>query len=151
MSQLVYLVIESSDVGEAVLGVFSTLEKARQILPPMSSGRLDRYRVEYRLFDEPPEPRTPWQVVLDRGGALITAELVVRCNCEDDEGRFVRGSFIDHGGNRLHLVVFARSPGEAVAAAQRYREQLLEHGVWGSEARQLAPIEADPSPPARIA
>jgi hypothetical protein len=63
----------------------------------------------------------------------------------------VRGSFIDRGGNRLHLVVFATSPGQAIAAARQYREQLLDQRLWGTEARQLAPIDADPGAPATIA
>ena len=151
MPDVMYLVIERSDVGETVLGVFSSLDRARQILPPLSSGRLEHYRVEYRLLDQPPEPRTPWQVVLSRDGTVVSAEVVIRCSCEDDDRRLARGSFIERGGQRLCVVVWAASPGQAIAAAQRYRAWLLERELWDSQGRQLPPIEADPEVPSLTA
>ena len=77
MAEIVYVVTEHSAVGETILGVFSSLDKARGVVPPASSHRLEDYRIEARVLDEPPEPRTPWRVVLGRDGTVEAAEVAV--------------------------------------------------------------------------
>jgi hypothetical protein len=52
------------------------------------------------------------------------------------------GSFIEHGGHRMQVVVRAPSPGQAIAVAQKYRAWLLEHRVWTTEAAALQVLEA---------
>jgi hypothetical protein len=54
-------------------------------------------------------------------------------------------SFIEPGGQRMQVIVRAGSPGQAIAAAQNYREWLLEHQLWRTQATPLAVLEADPS------
>jgi hypothetical protein len=77
MSEVVYVVTERSAVGETVLGVFSTLEEARRIVPPASSGRLQDYRIQGHVLGASPDPRTPWSVVLSRVGRVEAAEVAV--------------------------------------------------------------------------
>jgi hypothetical protein len=40
------MVTEHAAVGETILGVFSSLGKARGVVPPASSGQLEDYRIE---------------------------------------------------------------------------------------------------------
>jgi hypothetical protein len=145
MSEVLYVVVERSAAGETILGVFSSLAKARGVVPPASSGRLQDYRVEARVLDEPPDPRAPWRVVLSRDGGVVNAEPVVLCACEDDERQLARGSFIESGGRRMQVIVRAASPGQAIAAAQHYRVWLLEQQAWGMQAVRIDAIEADPA------
>jgi hypothetical protein len=77
MSDLVYVVTERSAVGDTVLGVFSTIEDARRVLPPYEGGRLEDYQVQVRVLGAPPEPRTPWSVGLSRSGAVESCEIAV--------------------------------------------------------------------------
>ncbi|MBV9581271.1 MAG: hypothetical protein JO057_22040 [Chloroflexi bacterium] len=75
MSDVVFVVTERSAVGDTVLGIFSSLETARQILPPADSGRLQDYRIEGHVLDAAPDQRIPWRVVVDRDGDVEAAEL----------------------------------------------------------------------------
>jgi hypothetical protein len=52
------------------------------------------------------------------------------------------GSFIAAGGERLQVIVRAPSPGRAIAAAQEYREWLLEHQKWSAQATPLEVLAA---------
>jgi hypothetical protein len=59
-------------------------------------------------------------------------------------------SFIVDGGHWMQVIVRAVSPGEAIAAAQRYRVWLLEQEVWGTQAKALDVIDASTAaPPSR--
>ena len=51
-------------------------------------------------------------------------------------------SFIVDGGHWMQVVVRAATPGEAIAAAQHYRDWLLERGAWGTQATALEVIDA---------
>jgi len=139
MEKLLFVVVEKSDAGESVLGVFSTLEGARAVLPPVSSGRLEDYRVEGHVLDEGPDAR-PWQIAVDREGSLVSAEPAIFCNCEDDDHHFHANSFIEAGGGRLNVVVTAPSPGRAVEAAKEYARWLQETGTWGDVETAVEPI-----------
>jgi alkylated DNA nucleotide flippase Atl1 len=75
VSDVVFVVVEQSPVGETVVGIFSSLEAARRIVPPAASGRLQDYRIEGHVVDATPDSRTPWQVVIDRDGSVQAAEL----------------------------------------------------------------------------
>jgi hypothetical protein len=52
------------------------------------------------------------------------------------------GSFIEPGGERMQVIVRAPSPGQALIVAQSYREWLIEHMQWSTQARQLDVLEA---------
>jgi hypothetical protein len=52
------------------------------------------------------------------------------------------GSFIATGGERMQVIVRAPSPGQAIAAAQQYREWLLKHEKWSTQATPLEVLEA---------
>ena len=142
MSDLLFVVVERSEAGETVLGVFSSLEMARAQLPPSSSGRLENYRVEAHVVDQPVEEATPWQIALGLEGEVVSAAPAVLCNCEDDDRHFHANSFIERGGERLNVVVMARSPGRAIAAAREYGAWLMENGVWGEDEVAVEPIFA---------
>src|SRR5436309_15292636 len=122
---LLFVVVERSEAGETVLGVFSSLEAARAQLPPASSGRLEHYRVEAHVIDQPAEEAMPWQVALGRGGEVVSAAPAILCNCEDDDRHFRANSYIERGGGRLNVVVMAKSPGQAIAAARDYAAWLI--------------------------
>jgi hypothetical protein len=77
MSDIVYVVTEHSAVGETVLGVFSTIEEARQLVPQSRSARLEDFRIQAHVLGASPDPRTPWTVVLSRDGDVESAELAV--------------------------------------------------------------------------
>jgi hypothetical protein len=145
VQEVLYVVTERSAVGETVLGVFSSLEKARQVVPPASSGRLEDYRIEGHVLDQPPEPRTPWRVRLSRDGSVYGAEVAVVCACADAERQLAESSFTEPGGLHMQVIVRAASPGQAIAAAQNYRAWLLAHQNWSTQATRLDVIEADPS------
>lgn len=148
-SDLVYVVVESSAVGETVLGVYTSLDQARAVLPPASSGRLNDYRVEARLLNAQPDRETAYEVVVSRDGGVEFAAPAIRCACEDDDRRLLEGSYVEAGGERMRQIVWAASPGEAIAASQHYRHQLLEHDLWPTGTRrQIDSIEASPSVPA---
>jgi hypothetical protein len=51
------------------------------------------------------------------------------------------GSFIEHGGQRMQVVVRAPSPGQAIAVAQQYRTWLIEHRFWTTDAAALQVLE----------
>jgi hypothetical protein len=54
-------------------------------------------------------------------------------------------SFIERGGQRMHVVVRSPSPGQAIALAQTYRAWLLEHGAWTDEIRALDVLDTTQS------
>ncbi len=75
MSDVVFVVVEHSPVGETVVGIFSSLEAARRVVPSAANGRLQDYRIEGHVVDATPDSRTPWRVVIDRDGTVHAAEL----------------------------------------------------------------------------
>jgi hypothetical protein len=77
MSALVYVVTERSAIGETVLGVFSSIEEARAVVPSSSGVRLEDYQIEARVLGARPDPATPWAVALTRDGAVESCELAV--------------------------------------------------------------------------
>jgi hypothetical protein len=77
MSDVVYVVIERSAVGDTVLGVFATIEEARAVVPTGGGAHLEDYSIQGHVIGAAPEPRTPWTVVLTRDGAVESAETCV--------------------------------------------------------------------------
>jgi hypothetical protein len=77
-------------------------------------------------------------------GVFSTIEATRRAvPARDDEARqLALGSFIEPGGEHVHVIVRAASPGQAIAVAQSYREWLLEHHSWTAEARPLEVLDA---------
>jgi len=76
MSDVVFVVTERSAIGETVLGVFATLDEARRVVPA-TRDRLEDYRIQAHVLGTSPDPRTPWTVVLTRGGEVEAAETSV--------------------------------------------------------------------------
>jgi hypothetical protein len=77
MSDIVYVLTEHSAVGDTVLGVFSTIEEARHLVPANRSARLEDYRIQALVLGAAADPRTPWIVILSRDGDVESAELAV--------------------------------------------------------------------------
>lgn len=143
MSQEVYVVVESSRAGDAVIGVFSTIEKARAVLPSHDLKRmLEAYRVELHVLDYTPEENAPWLVVLSRDGKHTEVHRPVLCNCGDDHEQLDNASYLESGGGPMHLVVWARTQGDALAAAERHRVELIEADVWRGDEVPLRQITA---------
>ena len=77
MSDVVYVVTERSAIGDTLLGVFSSIEDARQAVPKSSGARLEDYQIHARVLGVLPDPRTPWSVVLTRAGTVESCEAAV--------------------------------------------------------------------------
>jgi hypothetical protein len=140
-SELVWSVVESSAAGETVVGVYTTLSRAREVVSQLAEGRYEDYRIEGHAIDEGKETDTPWQVHLGRNGEHLGTMPFAGCSCAEDEPEFVRRSFIERDGESMSVIVLAPTPGRAIAAANRFREWLQEEGLWAPE-RQLQPIQA---------
>lgn len=141
--RLLWVVVEHSDVGDTVVGVFSTLEAARRAIDGVSPERLEDYRIEGHALDEGKRQPTPWRVLLREDGTVEDASPFVGCSsCDDADNyeRMRRLSYVDESGE-LSLVVFARTPGSAMEAAARFKTWLVEQGLWRDEL-PLEPIEA---------
>jgi hypothetical protein len=142
MSHEVYVVVESSRAGETVVGAFSTLEKARAVVPRGDAKRLEDYRVEFHVIDQPVEEEQAWTVVMSRDGDEIDVAPVILCSCGDDYDRLENSSYIEAGGGPLHVVVWARTKGSALDAAGRYRDWLVAEQIWRIDEVQVPPISA---------
>jgi hypothetical protein len=139
---LLWVLIEHSDVGDTTVGVFTTLAAARETIAELGPDRLESYRIEGHALDEPKAEPLPWQVVLRRGGEVESTTLFIGCSCSDDEEEYYHRSFIETGGERLHVIAFAVTPGQAIAVADEYREWLQANDHWSSEEQRLTPIHA---------
>jgi hypothetical protein len=113
--------------------------KAREAMPLHDTRRLiESYRVELHVVDQPGGVEEPWRVSLTRDGAGFEVERVVLCNCDADAEVLEHGSYIEAGGARVHLIVFARTKGQALWAAQAHRSWLVESRLWDSEPGPIA-------------
>jgi hypothetical protein len=146
VGEIVFVVIESSEAGESVVGVFSSLQKARAILPSAESGRLYDYRVEYRVLDEPQLEPTAWQVSIRRDGSFERVEPIIACAYCDEQHTVAEASFIEAGGDVMRLGVWAITQGSAIAAARAEAERLIEDGTWDRRPgpQALLPVFAEP-------
>ena len=143
MSEATFVVIESSKAGDSVLGVFSSYEKARALLPPVESGRLGDYRIECHVVDEPLDLYSPWQVSINRYGEVEGVEPVIACAYCDEEYTVVSSSFAEADGRLIRLGVWARTRGAAIAAAEAYAQRLLDDGGWPSPGSLVSPIHTE--------
>jgi hypothetical protein len=139
---LLWVLIEHSDAGDTTVGVFTTLAAARETIAELGPDRLESYRIEGHALDEPKAEVLPWNVVMHREGEVESATLFIGCSCQDDEDEYYRRSFIEAGGERLHVIAFAVTPGQAIATANEYRVWLQANGHWSTDERRLTPIHA---------
>lgn len=137
---MLWVVVEESEAGATTVGVYASLEKARDVVASHGRDRLMDFRIEGHVLDAGKEQPIPWHVGLTREGDVIGATVFVGCNCQDDEVEYLKRSFIEDGGERMYVMVFATTPGQAIVAAKRYRGWLLEEGVWTHERMPLQPI-----------
>lgn len=141
-SELVWTVVEHSQAGDTLIGVYTALDKARAVVSTLARGRYEDYRIEGHALDQGKEADTPWQVVLTRDGAHLETTAFAGCSCADDEAEYRKRSFIQDGGERMSVIVFAPTPGLAIATADRYRLWLQEHDIWTTRPQQLEPLAA---------
>ena len=139
---LLWVVVERSEAGDTTVGVFTMLAQARELVNELGASRLDAYRIEGHALDQPRSEPVPWQVVLTRDGEVVSTAPFAGCSCEDDEEEYYKRSFIDHGGEMMHVIAFATTPGQAIAIAKKYRVWLQANDHWEKEGRQLTPIHA---------
>lgn len=146
--RLVWTVIETSPAGDTIVGIYTTIGGAREIVSSLADGKFEDYRIEGHVPDGTPHDDQAWQVHLRRDGTHLETVPFAGCSCSDDEAEFLRRSFVDRDGESMSVIVFAPTPGRAIATADRYRDWLLEQELWAS-ALQLEPIQAN-SPTAGI-
>ena len=139
---LLWVVVERSDVGDTTVGVFTTLAAARECVAEFGPDRLEAYRIEGHALDEAKSEPLPWQVALTRDGEVSGTTLFIGCSCSDDEEEYYRRSFIEAGGETMHVIALAATPGQAIAVADEYRQWLQANGHWSTEERRLTPIHA---------
>jgi hypothetical protein len=144
-TQPLFVVVESTPVGESVIGVFSSIEAARAVLPDVATGRLGDYRIEVHVLDAPLDVYSAWQVSLDYEGDVISAEPLISCACCDEDASIRQASFIEAGGELLRLAVWARTRGGAIAAASAYARRLIDDGLWqrGMTLTPVPPIHTE--------
>ena len=138
----VWVVGESSPNMDTPVGVFTTIERAREVVASFGRERIADFRIEGHALDRPRSEPIPWQVSLSREGEVLSTEAFIGCNCQDDEAEYLKRSFISRDGESMALIVFALTPGQAIEAADRYRHALLSSGYWRNEFTPLEPITA---------
>ena len=144
-SHIVWVVVEQSAVGATVVGAFETLEGAREAVSSLSRGDmrlLENYRVEGHVLGQGKVESVPWRVELTAAGEVLDAVPLVFCSCEDDDAQFRKQSYISARGDQMSVVVLARTPGQAIIAAEEYRAWLRDNGHWADDGAMLQPIEA---------
>ena len=140
-SDVVWTVLESSPAGDTLVGVYTSLERARSVVSLLAQGRLEDYRIEGHALDHEREV-TPWQVSLSRDGAHLGTSPFIGCSCADDEAEYYKRSFVADGGERMSVIVFAPTPGRAIATAEHYRRWLHKQGLWSERVQPLQPLQA---------
>jgi hypothetical protein len=144
-SALVWTVTEHSRAGDTIVGVYGTLEQARDVVSSLVDGNYEDYGIEGHVIDQGKREPAPWQVSLARDGTHLGTTVFVGCSCGEDEAEYLRRSYISDGGASMSIIVFAPTPGVAISAAERYRLWLQENDLWTSHALQLQPLEAPAS------
>ena len=139
---LLWVVVEHSAVGDTTIGVFTSMAEARETVHELGADRLQDYRIEGHAIDQPKSEPLPWHVVMTRDGEVESVNLFIGCSCQDDEEEYYKRSFIEAGGERLYVIAFAITPGQAIAVTADYRTWLQEAGHWGNEELRLTPIHA---------
>jgi len=115
MSELAFVVTERSLAGDTLVGVYTTLEKARAQLPPYESGRLFDFTIQANVIDAAPQA-VPWTVLLTCYGEAYEVTPYVQCSgCPDPEDG---GYHIDDSDDSMHAVIWAPTPGEATVLAK---------------------------------
>jgi hypothetical protein len=141
LNELVWSVVESSAAGDTVVGIYTTLSRAREVVSQLSNGRLEDYRIEGHSLDFGKETDIPWHVRLGKDGQHLSTAPFVGCSCSEDEVEFRRRSYIDADSEAMSIIVLAPTPRPAIEAAQRYRVWLLKQDAWAPSLR-LEPIQA---------
>jgi hypothetical protein len=137
-----WVVVESSHGRDTTVGVFTTIELAREAVASFGRERIADFSIEGHAIDRPRSEPIPWEVALSREGEVLSAEVFIGCNCGDDEAEYLKRSFIARDGESMGIIVFALTPGQAIEAADRYRHALLSSGYWRNEFTRLEPITA---------
>lgn len=149
---LLWVVVEHSAIGDTTVGVFTSLASARETVSELAGDRLESYRIEGHALDQPKAEPLPWHVIMTGDGAVESANLFIGCNCQDDEEEYYKRSFIEAGGEKLYVIAFAVTPGQAIEVANDYRVWLQDNGHWSTEETRLTPIHArtriEPAPTA---
>ena len=138
----VWVVVEASYGRDTTVGVFTTIERARDAVASFGRERIADFRIEGHAVDKPRSEPIPWEVALSREGGVLSADVFIGCNCGDDEAEYFKHSYIARDGESMAIIVFALTPGQAIEAAERYRHALLASGYWRSEFTPLEPITA---------
>jgi hypothetical protein len=120
LNELLYVVVERSVAGEMVVGVYTTIEAARAQLPPYDSGRLGGFRVEAHVADAP-APLMAWHVTIAGDGVADVTPVIQCSTCPPIEA----GNAYALEDGALHGVVWAITPGEALALARSEGASLL--------------------------
>jgi hypothetical protein len=139
--EIAWSVIESSPAGDALVGVFSSFQAARDVVSQLAEGRYEEYRIEGHGIDAELTPEAAWQVSLARDGSHLSTQPFAGCACADDEAEFRRRSFIARDGESMSVVVQAPTQGLAIREATRYQRWLVERDLWAA-ATQLEPLAA---------
>ena len=80
--ELVWTVTEASAAGETVIGVYTSLSQARDVVSRLGGeGRLEDYRIEGHALNHGKESDLPWQVSLDRAGRHVDTLPFTGCSC----------------------------------------------------------------------
>ena len=138
---VVWTVVEGSPAGETLVGVHTSIEKARAVVSALAQGRLEDYRIEGHVLDHVRDAEARWQVTLSRDGAHVETTPFIGCACPDGEAEYYKRSFIRAGGEQMSVIVFAPTPGVAIATAQDYRTWLQSQGHWSEHLQPLQPFQ----------
>jgi hypothetical protein len=141
--EIVWIVTEQSEAGEWLVGVFTSLERARERVAAIGGDRLADFRIEGHGLDDPVATFRPWVVELARDGAHLGTRVFIGCSsCGDDPAQYERQCYIAPGGEWMSVVVFAATPGQALAAAREHHARLHDQGRWSDNGTRLAPLSA---------
>ena len=120
-----------------ILAIFSTLEKAQAFIKLREVN--DPYggcAIEYYILDEAENVRTPWLVLMDKGGSVIEAE----------RARVYEGDRLERsygGGDRcMHVTAWAVTMHEAVTAAKEILAWTIAEGMWENPKYQSLHVSA---------
>src|SRR4051794_35699780 len=102
-----------------VVGVYSTLEAARAQLPSFESGRLGDFRVEAHALDAD-APLMAWHVTISGDGESDVTPVIQCSTCAPMQ----EGNAFALEDGALRAVVWAITPGEALATAREAMPQL---------------------------
>ena len=96
-----WVVVESAHGIDTTVGVFTTIERAREAVSSFGRERLADFRIEGHAIDKPRSEPIPWEVALSREGEVLSADVFIGCNCGDDEAEYLKRSYIARDGESM--------------------------------------------------